>query len=60
VQVDERRLDYRPALYEGCIFGMLPLERFRVEFQRGEGDGIEAIILHRPNGTFRARRVDRE
>jgi CubicO group peptidase (beta-lactamase class C family) len=48
---------YRLTPYQGRIFAILPLEGFRVEFQRGPAADIEAIVFHQPNGTFRARRV---
>jgi CubicO group peptidase (beta-lactamase class C family) len=49
---------YRLVPYQGRVFTITPLEGFRVEFQRGLTDVVEAIIFHQPNGTFRAARVD--
>ena len=48
---------HRLVPYLGRIFTIALLEGFRVEFQRGETDAVEAIVFHQPNGTFRARQV---
>jgi CubicO group peptidase (beta-lactamase class C family) len=52
--------DFQPAYrlepQQGRRFRIIELEGFAVEF-RGEGDGIDQIVFHQPNGTFVADRV---
>lgn len=52
--------DYQPAYrlepQQGRRFRIIELEGFAVEF-RGEGEKIDQIIFHQPNGTFIADRV---
>lgn len=54
------KADYQPLYhlrpYQGRIFGIVELEGFRVEFQRGPDGRIQELVLHQPNGTFVAQR----
>jgi hypothetical protein len=47
----------RLAPFHGRRFRSVELEGFVVEF-RGEGAIVDEVILHQPNGTFAAKRVD--
>jgi len=48
---------YRLAPQQGRRFRIVELEGFVVEFQ-GEGPIVDAMVVHQPNGTFLARRVE--
>jgi hypothetical protein len=45
------------APHQGRTFRIRELVGFFVEFS-GEGASVDEIILHQPNGTFVARRVE--
>jgi hypothetical protein len=46
---------YRLAPQQGRRFRIVELEGFVVEF-RGEGETVDEVIFHQPNGTFSAKR----
>ena len=48
---------YRLAAHHGRRFRVVELEGFLVEF-RGEGAIVDEVIVHQPNGTFIAKRVE--
>ena len=48
---------YHLVPYQDRIFTIKELEGFRVEFQCGKDETVDAIIFHQPNGTFVAQRV---
>jgi hypothetical protein len=48
---------YHLAPQQGRRFRIRELEGFVVEF-RGEGTIVDEVILHQPNGTFTAKRVE--
>ena len=52
--------DGRPAHhlvpYRDRVFTIKGQDEQRIEFERGSGDTVDAIIFHQPDGTFPARR----
>ena len=48
---------YRLAPEQGRRFRIVELDGFAVEF-RGDGDIIDEVIFHQPNGTFVAKRME--
>jgi hypothetical protein len=48
---------YRLAPEQGRRFAIVELQGFAVEF-RGEGDVVDEVIFHQPNGTFTAKRIE--
>jgi CubicO group peptidase (beta-lactamase class C family) len=49
---------YHLRPYQGCIFSIVELEGFRIEFRSGSTRSADELVFHQPDGTFIAQRSD--
>ena len=51
---------YRLKPYQGTTFSIVTLDGYRTEFRRGPTGTVDELVYHQPNGTFVAKRAERD